>query len=546
MASLNPFNGTLGNINAAHLLRRATFGPTRSEILQYSTYNANQALDELFKENPVPDPPIDPLTGMNWLPKPDLVANSNGEDLFAFFKGWFMEQMRKGVPNIRERIVYFYHTHLPADHSLIGSATSLYYQNALYRYYAYGNFKTLFKKVCVDNAMLVYIDNALNDKDIPNENFAREMLELYSIGKGPQIGPEDYTNYTEVDVKAAARVLTGIKNDFDFETIDPDTKLARGKVTVNAELQAERHDPDPKIFSEKFQNTEIKPNPSFMIDGLATEEGFYDEIDQMIEMIFKQQETAKFICRKIYQFFVYYKITDEIEQDIIIPLANTFRTNNYDIVPVIRQLLLSEHFFDIGNTTSTVNNIGALIKSPLEITVGSLRYFKINMPNDLTDLYLHTYGQSLLRLLKKQGLTFYEPIDVAGYPPYHQEPVFNRNWISPNWLANRYAFVETLLGGIYDGGPNIICQLDVLGFVKDTNNVTNPADAELLITELTDSVFPVKLPAERLNYFLNTLFLNGTAVSEWTNIWNTDQNQAKTYLERLIKGIFQSPEYQLF
>jgi uncharacterized protein (DUF1800 family) len=372
------------------------------------------------------------------------------------------------------------------------------------------------------------------------------MLELYTIGKGPQIGPEDYTNYTETDVKAAAKVLTGIKHNFNFDTIDPETGIARGKVTLNSSLQADRHDPGTKTFSDKFQNTKISPNPAMMTGGFATEEGFYDEIKQMIDMIFNQPETAKFICRKIYQYFVYYNITTEVENDIIIPLANTFRSNNYNIVPVMRQLLMSQHFYDMDNVSTSDDKIGALIKSPMDLIVGSLRYFKIELPSNLSDLYLNAYGNGLLKYLKDQGMDFYEPIDVAGYPPYHQEPVFNRNWISPNWIANRYKFIDYLIEGIKDENQNIVCQLNILNFVKDTNNISNPSNAVTLVTELTDSLFPVKLPTERFNYFLNTVFLKGATSSDWTNIWTSDANTAKSYLERLIRGIFQAPEYQLF
>lgn len=550
MASLTPIAGTLGIPKAAHLLRRATFGPTKSEIDFFSSMNVSAALDSLLAPLPIPDAPIDPLTGSDWLPKPTEL-NSGDDSLFKYFQSWFLDLMRTTRINLRERMVFFLHAHMPADQSLIENSTSLYYQNALYRHYAFGNFKELFGKVCVDNAMLKYIDNTLNDYGSPNENFAREMFELYSIGKGDQIGPEDYTNYTETDIKAAARVLTGFKHNFEFDAIDTDTGLPRGNLQLNGTNQAFRHDPGVKTFSSKFQNTTVQPKPEFMIDGYATEEGAFDELHQMMDMIFVQDETAKFICRKLYRFFVYYKITDEIENDIIGPLATTFRDNNYEFAPVLRQLLSSEHFFDVDSAATSDDHIGAIIKSPVDLVVGTLGFFKINMPSDISDLYDIAYSSGILRDLVNQGMKFYTPIDVAGYPPYHQVPAFNRNWITPNWLARRYQFGFQIIDGIKNEMDVIMYKLDILDYVNDPANISVPSDARTILTELTDYMFTNPLPTERYDYFLNTIFLENTMESHWTDEWtnykNTlDDTVVRSLLERLVSALMQSPEYQLF
>jgi len=181
-----------------------------------------------------PPPPIDPATGSDWVsPKPGPENNEEGI-LARYFIAWHLELMRNEQTNVREKIVWFLHTHLPVSVFKVEWSTPVYYQNKLYRHFAFGSFKTLFKKLLLDNAMLWYLDNTLNESEIPNENFAREMLELYTIGKGPQIAPGDYTNYTEEDVKAAARVLTGLKVDITLENYDPellpDTKIAQGYV----------------------------------------------------------------------------------------------------------------------------------------------------------------------------------------------------------------------------------------------------------------------------------------------------------------------------
>jgi uncharacterized protein (DUF1800 family) len=551
MASLTPISGTLGVQNAAHFLRRTTFGPTRTAIDEFATKTITQAIADVMQPLAAPpDPPLDPATGSDWLPKPDDLINSSDESLFEYFKGWFMELMRTSGMTITEKMTFFWHAFLPADNTLIRNSTSLYYQNALYRHYALGNLRDLMKKVCVDNAMLVYIDNTLNDRSNPNENFARELMELYTIGKGPQIGPEDYTNYTETDVKQAARVLTGIKHNFNFDTIDPDTSLPRGKVTLDG-LAASRHDAGLKVFTDKFNNTEIAPDPTMMVDGMATEEGFYDELSHFIDMIYAQEETSKFFCRKLYRYFVYYKITDEIEQDIIIPLATTLRDNDFEVQPVLEQLLASEHFFDVNNSASTENNIGALIKSPMELTVGAFRFFNIAMPTDITDLYEVVYSQSISRMLANQGIDFYTPIDVAGYPPYHQVPAYNRNWISPNSLAQRYNLSNNLVDGKENESGTMLYQLDIVAYVEDTANISDASDPTILIKELTDYMFTQTIPQERFDYFLNDVFHEGLDPNDWTVEWNQYlatgvDTEIRIYLERLLHAIIQTPEYQLF
>ena len=143
--------------------------------------------------------------------------------------------------NACEKITFFWHTHFTTKKSLVGS-TRMYYQNALFRYHALGNFRDLTKSICMDNAMLRFLDGSLNDKNNPNENFARELLELYTIGKGPQIGPENYTNYTETDVREAARVLSGYEDDGDFVNPDLLTGIPMGVVKSNAQLIATAHD----------------------------------------------------------------------------------------------------------------------------------------------------------------------------------------------------------------------------------------------------------------------------------------------------------------
>jgi uncharacterized protein (DUF1800 family) len=554
MAPLDKFTGQLGIRNATHLLRRATFGPTPQLIQQFSALNIDQALDILFTSVSDPLPPIDPQTGTTWLNPAAGASNSSQENLVDYYMGWHLEQMRKSNSSIKERIIWFLHTHLPIRRTLVLRSEYLYYQNALYRHYAFGSFKTLFRKLCVDNGMLIYLDNGSNRNLSPNENFAREMFELYSIGRGNQISQGNYTNYTEDDIKAATRILTGYEIDETFTNLDSDTNLPTGNIiyeTFGADKIANEHDPGTKLFSSSFQNKSI--TPANIVQDFATVNAAKAELDELINMIFNQVETARFITRKIYRFFVYYKIDDQIESQVIVPLAEIFRSNNFSLPELIKSLLSSQHFFDTDNAATADDNKGAIIKSPVEIILGTCRLFNVIFPADTSLLYQTVYQKGLLEEIYKQGLQFYEPFDVAGYDAYFQFPSYNRNWITPYYLAYRYKFVDLLINGVNETGDSLGIQLDILEWVKNPVNVSDPSSASGLVSRFAELMFPFQLPDERLTFFLTTIFLDGLYEAAWTEEWNNYLNNPGSYessvrsrLEILLRAMIQSPEYQLF
>ena len=539
MASLTPLSGTLGEKNAAHLLRRATFGPNVQSIKTFSAYTVSEAMDALFTEIDPPDPPVDLQTGLTWLNPIATGTNSDNQTLESYFMIWFLELMRNSGTNIRERMVYFLHSHLPARRTIIQSSEALYYQNALFRYYATGDFKTLFKKVCVDNAMLVYLDGATNVVGNFNENFAREMLELYSIGKGTELDDGDYTNYTEDDIKAAAKVLTGFRKDALFTNIDEDTELPTG--IPNPGL----HDFTQKTFSAKFGNAVIGGSGS-------TEEDMLAELDTMITMIFNQGETARFITRKLYRYFVYYDISSEVESDIIEPLAANFKSSGYNLSVLIKQLLSSKHFYDIDTPATSDNNIAAIIKSPIDLMMGTLNFFNVEMPNpetELQKLYENAYQNGILSDIFNQGLSFFEPYEVAGYPAYHQFPGYNRNWITPITLAYRYHFSNHAIKG-ENGGDTMGYKADVVAWVKDSKNITDASVASNIVSALLKYFIAIEIGSERETYF-NDIFLADTTAANWTTAWNSyssggDDSTVRPILEDFVASLMQTPEFQLY
>ena len=550
MAALDPIGSALTKRQAGHLLRRATFGPTHEDIISVTGQDVSTVVDNLFVDQEVPSPPVDLATGQSWLPKPVEDVNSGGDELQLYFLSWWMDQMRVSGRTIKEKLVFFLHTHITTKADVVESATALYYQNALFRFYALGSFKELAFKICFDNAMLIFLDGRQNVKGSPQENFGREFLELYTIGKGTQVGPGDYTNYSELDVRECAKIFSGYQEDENFITIDPDTNLPTGTLRGNG-LVAVAHDASNKVLSAAFGEAEIAP---IAVDNndQATKEDTIDEVTQLVDVIFDQAETAKHICRKLYRFFCYYNITDEVETNVIAPLADTFVANEFNMVPVLQQLFKSQHFYDLDNSMTTDDLTGAIIKSPLDLVIGTLRTLKIDFPDYATEtqaFYEDAY-QSLYNMMDDQGMKLYEPYEVAGYAAYHQFPAYNRNWISANYLGNRYQFAALLIQGINKYGDESTLSLDVVDFVENQLTGVTVSDPTELVQELVDLLLPQEIPADRLEYFLNDILLDDLPLNNWTNEWvkylsNGDDMVVRQQLENLFIALMQSPEYQL-
>ena len=547
MASLSPITGPLGKQRAAHLLRRATMGPTLQDITTFSSYTGQTAFNALVQNDPSPAFPIDPNTGTDWI-YPNVPDPAQINDIWSdLTRSWWLSNIKNSGPNLTERMLWFYHTHIPVILTRISWSPqfAIDYLRVL-RYYSLGNYKDLVKAICIDNAMLIHLDGNLNIKSVPQENFGRELLELFTVGKGAEVALGDYTNFTEQDVKALTKVLTGWGIDSTFQTVDPITGIPSGKVKADNNSNATQHDVTVKQFSPAFNGQTIQtPN---VANGTCSTASVQTELSDAIDMVFSSSHTAKHIVRRLYRQFVYFEITPTIETDIIEPLATTLMANNYDLMSVLEVLLQSEHFYDLDSPPTNDNSVGAIIKSPVDLVFGALRFFELNGPNPSANLTQHyaLYGQ-LLQQISLQGLELFEPVDVAGYDPYFQVPSYHRYWISANYLANRYKFAELLINGFSSGGTSLL-KLEVLPFVEA--KATQASDPALLVQDLVEWLIPITIDQARFDYFKDNILLNNGAI-DWTNEWNTYQSTSnntlvKAQLELLVKSIMQSPEYQLF
>ncbi|MEL7162069.1 MAG: DUF1800 family protein, partial [Bacteroidota bacterium] len=346
VAGIEPFTGTWTARTAAHLARRTSLGPTREEILRFTQLGLQASLDELFEPAEIPKPPLLPIAegeidvavGETWVNTP-----YTGQALYRGWSlnAWFFNHLIENESVLQARMTLFWMNYFGM--SGVSDHRAVYRYLELYQKFYVGNFRQFLEEITVHPTMLEFLNGDLNEASNPNENFARELLELYTIQKGSLAGEGDYTNYTEVDVVALAKALTGWRRT-EYAFSDQDTP-------ISSYFDSEQHDRGTKQLSHRFGNAVIQN---------ADEE----EYKVVIDIILQQPETARAICRELYRYFVFHDIPNEVEQQVIVPLGVVLQDNDYDIATALRTLLGSQHFYELDFR-------GPIIKNPYEF-LGSL------------------------------------------------------------------------------------------------------------------------------------------------------------------------------
>ncbi len=544
MASISPYTGTLSVRLAAHLLRRSCLRYTRWQIDLLTGMPAGDALDVLIQA-PLPPTvasPIDYNTGTPWIGVVDSSATSpRGAGRHYICAWWFNEAIQDETFN--HRMMLFLHNTFTVSHNKGALTHGEYFFDhlALLRHFAMGNFRDFAVKMTLNNHMLRYLDNHFNTKTAPNENYGREFLELFTIGKGEQIGSGNYTTYTEDDVIQAARVFSGFKTAPRTSSyIDPDTGIQSGRAVYS------QHDSENKTFSSAFGNATITSANN------ATD--MYRELNDFVDLVFAQRATALFFCRRMYRFFVNPTISAEVEQDIIEPLADTFIASNFEMVPVLRQLLQSEHFFDLDDTNTDDETIGCIIKSPLDLLCHSVSFFNIELPDQVTDptkFYRNFWTGSIRNTyLDPAGMGMFAPDSVAGYQAYYQSPTYDKSWFVSSTIVSRYKLGEMLVTGRRVLGTGTLggVKLDSIAYLE--NEISNPENANLVIDELLPYLFPEPPSNNRRAYFLNDIFLEGLNPMNWQIEWQHyvaggPDNDVRIPTDQLIQVLLRTPEFQL-
>lgn len=529
-SGINPYTGPWTKNEVIHLLKRTMFGAKGSDVNYFLGLGLNQTIDELLNVDSTP--PAPPLKhydnndiaasdadlsipiGQTWVNTTTYDGTANFKRRRSF-KAWWAGLIMNQDRNIREKMLLFWHNHFSTQSNEVDLAIWSYNHHKLLRQHALGNFKELVKLVTLDVAMLRYLNGYLNNKAAPDENYARELQELFTLGK------ENSPNYNESDVMAAARVLTGWKIDY----------------TNNVSyFDQGQHDTGNKTFSSFYNNTTIT--------GRSGSGAGMQELDDLLNMIFnKQMQVARFLVKKLYRHFIYYKIDANTEILVIDPLANILISNNWEVKPVLEALLKSEHFYDLANQ-------GCYIKSPIEFAAGLCREFAVQFPNqaEVTKLYSHWGFIQDVGAYLQQDIG--DPPDVAGWKAYYQTPQFYEIWINSDTLPFRNLFTDIMiLYGYTQAGHTLI--IDPVAFTKD---LPNPQDPNQLIIDVLSLIYRVEISAAARSTIKTQLLLTGqTEDHYWTNAWNSyiaDPNP-QTYqvvyvrLRNLYKYFMNLSEYQL-
>ena len=361
-SALEPYRGPWNQRLAAHLLRRAGFGGSPGQVAALAGMPMDRAVDSLVKfpsTGELPAAPSDLPSASDVMDALRAVIASAGKDeetqkaerkqLGQLYRrgylklgGWWLDRMIATPAPLQEKMTLLWHGHFATATGQKGiSPAEGLTQNQLFRTSALGNVRDLTHSVIKDPAMLKYLDNARSRKEHPNENLARELMELFTLGIG---------NYSESDVREGARALTGYS-------------IVRGGGTF--------------AFYERYHDDGTK-----LILG---QRGNFDG-DQFVDIIFAQPAASRWFARKILNFFVY----NDPEPELVGAVAGLLVKNGYNLLPVMSTLLRSNVFY-------SDRAYRALVKSPAEFVVGTYQLLGVKTSTPEAIAAMNRMGQVLFR-----------------------------------------------------------------------------------------------------------------------------------------------------
>ena len=374
---------------AAHLARRASFGAPLNQIETLLTLTPDAAVDALVDEAinmPVPELPdwasIPPPPFEAPQAEKDAFSAANQENKLSYRAGW-VESMR--TAGLRDKMALFWSNHFVTQVGGYGLGPYMAQYLTLLRTHALGNLKSLTYDIGLLPAMLLYLNGHQNHKNGPNENYARELCELFTMGIADLSGQP---NYSQAEITELARALTGWRQD---------------RQQLASYFEPNRFDDGEKTFFGRTGNF-----------------GYGDVIDIIFEE--RTDSIAHFCCRKLYRFFVY----AEPDETIVAEMASLLISENFEVTPVLRTLLKSAHFFDDSV-------IGAKIKSPMEYLGGLINEIGAAIPAPDGNITLFRYGVQLSQSL-------FDPPNVAGWTEDHA-------WLSTGTMPLRWTYGSNLING---------------------------------------------------------------------------------------------------
>ncbi|MBD2700432.1 DUF1800 domain-containing protein [Spirosoma sp. BT702] len=545
MPYLDQYTQPLTAKTAAHLLRRATFGPTQTEIANFTGLTADVAVQQLINNaNYSPPPPVDldstkPTAGQTYLDK--AFNGDRNFDFGHYLRYWWLGLMtsQTAPPSLLDKLTLFWQNHFVTTREVVDDYRFVNQYLLLLRNNALGNFRTLVTQISKDPAMLRYLNGNENEVGKPNENYARELQELFTVGAFDFAGNK---NYTEDDVKAAARVLTGWKyNNY----------WVQGSQSIGTTFYISKHDKTDKQFSANYGSP-----PNNKITGRTTSTAGDEELTDLVTMLLNHPQCPRFICRKLYRWYVNPNVDQTIEDNVIIPLANFFAspTNNFAIRPVIVKLLTSQIFFD-------TSNIGSMVKSPADLAVGAMRFFNQPVPDMTTDYAaFKMYFDFMFWRMRDLQMALIDQPSVFGYEPYYQTG-YTRIWMNTTTIALRSDYTDAYIWRWLQVKPGYKMGIDLVAWVtalqpnfSDTTNTPSISCTQVL-DSFANNLFATDLFQSQKDFLINTIMMNGLQCSSWQFEWNRyrktptneDYKNAVLYrFQNLMKYMLRMAEYHLF
>ncbi len=368
-----------------HLYRRAGFGATLDELRAAERRGPRATIDLLMHGEPGYDELMPAL-----LTAGQFTAAANEP---AQLRGWWLYCMLHSGHPLREKLTLFWHNHFATSIAKVNSTREMFNQNNLLRDHALGKFGPFLLAISKDAAMLHWLDSNSNVKGKPNENYAREVMELFSLGVG---------NYTEKDIREAARAFTGWHTDSNG---------------FGYEFNARLHDEGVKTILGETGNW----------NG-----------DDVVRILLKQPAAARFLVRKLYRFYI--SETQEPSDAFLEPLAQSFRKSDYDIAALVRTMLSSRHFFSDYAFRQR-------IKSPVEYVLGAVR--AVYRDYDAKDKrHRPLTQQDLVRQIDSMGQLLFAPPNVKGWRGA-------KAWLNTSTVLSRDNFAQALaMGTLWGTGVN--------------------------------------------------------------------------------------------
>jgi uncharacterized protein (DUF1800 family) len=492
-SSLATYTAPLDKLKAAHLYRRLGFSASVQTIDQAVGQSATALVDGLINEA-VNMPTLTAPAWADWnnsnYPEDDdarrALRNSQiGEWKLAYANGLINN-------NLRDRLSFFWSNHFVTELDVYNWNSFLYYYTDCLQRNALGNFKTFVHDIGLTSAMLFYLDGAYNINNRPNENYARELYELFSLGEG--------NGYTEQDIVETARALTGYVDR---------SEIGCSQVTFDPT----KHDSGSKTILGQTGNW-----------------GYDDVIDILFQE--RPNEIARYICTKLYEFFVHPDSNDDARnaQTIIQGMASTMVSNNFEIAPVLSQLFKSQHFFDD-------EAIGVIIKSPYDLFLNLLKETGFFYDDSVMNQIIET-----TRMLSQE---LFDPVDVAGWQR-------DRTWINTNFMIGRWLSLEFMLDGFYGHNAEQFRTFAVEAVGPSNRGTSNPRIVvEAIVNEmtpkglLTEADFDNALSAFTIDD-IPEIYYGSDYIEGGQGIWMLDISPEvpfQVYL--LLQHLARQPEFQL-